>query len=84
MDVEVLLDQRPGLGAQPQAQVVVGEKFLHGICQRSGIALECLRRRGDEKVSHDHYFHSVLGLMQVQTSVYDRARDAYAPCRTPL
>ncbi|MBC5765041.1 phosphoethanolamine transferase [Ramlibacter albus] len=48
---------------------------------RTGITTECLRKRAGEPVSHDHYFHSVLGLMQVQTSAYDGARDAYAPCR---
>ena len=52
-----------------------------GFGQRSGIALECLRKRAGEHVSHDNYFHSVLGLVQVQTSAYDRARDAYAACR---
>jgi glucan phosphoethanolaminetransferase (alkaline phosphatase superfamily) len=31
-------------------------------------------------VSHDNYFHGVLGLMQVRTSVNRRALDPYAAC----
>jgi lipid A ethanolaminephosphotransferase len=47
----------------------------------TGVGMACLRSRVDTRLSHDHYFHSVLGLMGVRTSVYDPARDAYAPCR---
>ncbi|UUZ71079.1 hypothetical protein LP415_18095 [Polaromonas sp. P1(28)-8] len=31
-------------------------------------------------MSHDNYFHSVLGLMKVQTRVYQPALDIYAGC----
>ncbi|HSV79160.1 MAG TPA: phosphoethanolamine--lipid A transferase [Ramlibacter sp.] len=48
--------------------------------QRSGVALECLRRRADARLSHDHLFHSVLGLLQVGTAAYRPGLDAYAPC----
>jgi lipid A ethanolaminephosphotransferase len=48
--------------------------------QRTGIKPACLRQRLDVPVSHDNYFHSVLGLLDVQTTVYQRALDAYAPC----
>ena len=36
----------------------------------------------DAPISHDNYFHSVLGLMNVQTSVYQPALDIYAHCQT--
>lgn len=42
----------------------------------------CLKARADTPVSHDHYFHSVLGLLDVQTSVYQAGMDAYAACRS--
>ena len=48
--------------------------------QRSHITTGCLKKRQDEKVSHDNYFHSVLGLMNIETSVYLPAMDIYAPC----
>jgi len=49
--------------------------------QQSGITTACLRAKADEPVSHDNYFHSVLGLLGVQTSVYQPALDIHASCR---
>jgi lipid A ethanolaminephosphotransferase len=49
--------------------------------QRRRVDIACLKGRADTEVSHDHYFHSVLGLLDVQTSAYQAALDAYAPCR---
>lgn len=48
--------------------------------KRAGVATRCLQQRADTALSHDHYFHSVLGLMDVQTGVYRRDLDLYAPC----
>jgi lipid A ethanolaminephosphotransferase len=45
-----------------------------------GISTACLKARQDERVSHDHYFHSVLGLLGVQTSAYRPELDLYRPC----
>ena len=52
-----------------------------GFAQRQRLDSACLRGRADAPVSHDHLFHSVLGLLDVQTSVRQPALDAYAPCR---
>lgn len=52
-----------------------------GFVHDTRLGVGCLRSRAEEGLSHDHYFHSVLGLMGVSTSVYDAARDVYAPCR---
>jgi lipid A ethanolaminephosphotransferase len=54
-----------------------------GFEQRSHVATDCLKQRLDVPISHDNYFHSVLGLMNVQTSVYKAALDIYAPCTKP-
>lgn len=48
--------------------------------QASGVTTNCLRTRADERITHDNLFHSVLGLMQVNTSAYQRKLDAYAAC----
>jgi lipid A ethanolaminephosphotransferase len=47
---------------------------------RSKVDVACLRSRANEPASHDFYFHSVLGLLGVQTSVYRKDWDVYAPC----
>ncbi|MDP4076366.1 phosphoethanolamine transferase [Acidovorax sp. A1169] len=49
-----------------------------------GISLECLGRQRHLRVTHDNYFHSILGLMDVSTSVYETELDAYALCRKRL
>ena len=41
----------------------------------------CLEHRRHEPVSHDNFFHSVLGLLGVQTTVYDARLDIFASCR---
>ncbi|GBU15585.1 phosphoethanolamine transferase [Polaromonas sp.] len=48
--------------------------------QRNKITTACLKQQLDAEVSHDNYFHSVLGLMNVQTSVYRPELDIYAHC----
>ncbi|NMM82074.1 phosphoethanolamine transferase [Acidovorax sp. SRB_14] len=53
-----------------------------GMQERSGIATACLQRTlAERRISHDNYFHSVLGLMDVHSSVYEPAQDIYADCR---
>ena len=42
----------------------------------------CLVQRRREPLSHDNFFHSVLGLLDVQTAVYDRHLDMFAACRS--
>jgi lipid A ethanolaminephosphotransferase len=56
----------------------LSEPFARG----AGIDVACLRARRAEPLSHDHLFHSILGLFQVQTGVYSPALDLVAACRT--
>lgn len=48
---------------------------------RSGLDIACLEARRHEPLSHDHLFHSVLGLMEVRTAVYRPQRDFFRDCR---
>jgi lipid A ethanolaminephosphotransferase len=41
----------------------------------------CLQQRRQAPYSHDAIFHSMLGLLRVQTSVYKPAEDILAACR---
>lgn len=54
-----------------------------GFASRTALAAACLRERSGQPVSHDNYFHSVLGLLGIQTRAYQRALDVYAPCMLP-
>jgi lipid A ethanolaminephosphotransferase len=48
--------------------------------QLSKVNTRCLQTNRDKPLSHDHLFHSVLGLMSVKTSVYQRNLDFFADC----
>lgn len=48
--------------------------------KRRQLSNACLASNRELAISHDHYFHSVLGLMDVQTSVYKKELDLYAAC----
>ena len=54
-----------------------------GFAASRGIDTACLRREAEQPASHDNLFHSVLGLMQVSTSVYDARRDLFRGCSRP-
>ncbi|MGP1680928.1 MAG: phosphoethanolamine transferase, partial [Giesbergeria sp.] len=49
---------------------------------RTGVSTDCLRRdQAKRRITQDDYFHSVLGLMDVQTSAYQSERDLFRACR---
>lgn len=51
---------------------------------RSGVRTTCLQQDlATRRITHDAYFHSVLGLLDVQTSSYQPEQDIYAACRQP-
>lgn len=47
----------------------------------NGLDAECLRKRADKAVHHDNLFHSMLGLMGIETASYIAERDLVSPCR---
>ena len=54
-----------------------------GFERRSGTTMACLRQQANARVTHDNLFHSVLGLIDVRTSVYRRELDMHAVCAVP-
>ena len=42
---------------------------------------ECLRAQREPPLSHDHLFHTVLGLLRVSAAEYRATMDAFAACR---
>ncbi len=52
-----------------------------GLQQRMALPATCLSARASQPLTHDHLFHSVLGLMDVQTQVHQPALDLFAPCK---
>jgi lipid A ethanolaminephosphotransferase len=54
--------------------------FSSSFAARSKVDVACLNSRADTRTTHDSYFHSVVGLLDVKTNVYRRDLDLYAPC----
>ena len=49
---------------------------------RTGTATPCLQKElAEQRITHDNYFHSVLGLMDVQTGAYKPELDMFAGCK---
>lgn len=51
-----------------------------GMAADRNIAPGCLRQRAGMPASHDDLFHSVLGLLEVRTALYDRNHDVFSGC----
>ena len=49
--------------------------------QRLRLPMACLQGKAAEPLSHDNLFHSVLGLLDVQMSLYQARLDLFASCR---
>ena len=41
----------------------------------SDINIDAMKGNIDDKYSHDNLFHTLLGMMEVQTTVYDKSMD---------
>ena len=48
--------------------------------QQRGFDLACLRAKTDQPFSHDHFFHSVLGMAGVRSAEYKSDLNLYASC----
>lgn len=54
-----------------------------GLLESTGVDESCLKAGAGGEVAHDHLFHSVLGLLDVTTSVREPSLDLFAGCRRP-
>ena len=69
------------IAPREQTEVPMLMWFSDGFAKSRGLDLACLVQRAKEPTSHDHLFHSILGLLDVRTSVYEPAWDLTASCR---
>ena len=67
----------------PQQQIHVPMlTWLSGPMQkRLGVRQDCLQKSATAPLTHDNLFHSMLGLLDVNTSVYLPRLDLFAGCR---
>ena len=55
--------------------------FDDGLAGREKLSVKCLRDDRDTPLTHDNLYHTVLGVMDVNTPTYKPALDAFAKCR---
>ncbi len=65
----------------PKEQTQVPFVLWLGRQDRAAVNGACLRQRAGEPASHDNLFHTVLGLMAVETRIYDPSLDVLSGCR---
>ena len=68
------------IAPEQQTRVPMAMWFSAGFAADRKLDLACLRERATQRADHDNLFSSVLGLMQVRTSLYERQRDLFAGC----
>ena len=57
--------------------------FSEPFSTRMGLDTSCLKQRAQTVAhSHDHLAHTLLGMADVRTTLYERELDALAPCRS--
>lgn len=50
--------------------------------QDTGISISCMQEKMPEKkISHDNYSHSVLGILGIETTIYQKELDIFNKCR---
>jgi lipid A ethanolaminephosphotransferase len=54
-----------------------------GFVRRMGLDMKCIGERRSRALSHDNIFHSMLGLMNIDTQVREPRLDIFGECRSP-
>lgn len=70
-----------GMAPSEQTHIPMVLWLSQGLQQREQMPQGCLEQQRDAALSHDNLFHSVLGLMDVRTSVYRPELDLFRQCR---
>jgi lipid A ethanolaminephosphotransferase len=66
---------------ETQTHVPMVQWISDGFAARSKLDLNCLRQVANRPVSHDNLFHSMLGILDIQTSAYQPELDLFKACR---
>jgi len=69
------------IAPQEQTQVPMVLWTSAGFARTASLDAACLRQRAMQPASHDNLFHTVIGLMDVRTAIYERPLDLTADCR---
>ncbi|HEY6132424.1 MAG TPA: phosphoethanolamine--lipid A transferase [Rubrivivax sp.] len=69
------------IAPEVQTHVPMVMWLSEGFSASTGVTPACLRRRAGQPARHDHLFHTVMGLLDVRSAVYEPAWDLVQDCR---
>ncbi len=69
------------IAPQEQKRVPMVLWLSDGFRRAVAVDSACLARRAHEPASHDHVFHTLLGMLDVRTALYEREWDLLGDCR---
>ncbi len=69
------------IAPKQQTEVPMVMWLSEGFASSFSVNIDCLKRGANRPISHDYLFHSILGLLQVKTQVYNKSFDFTAPCQ---
>jgi lipid A ethanolaminephosphotransferase len=69
------------LAPEQQTKVPMVWWMSPGYARRIWLDLGCVAQQTQRPATHDHLFHSLLGLLDVASTVYERSLDITAPCK---
>lgn len=69
------------IAPREQTEVPMVMWLSEGFIRSAALNRNCLRTRADAPANHDYLFHSVLGLLNVSTTIYNPALDLSTACR---
>ena len=72
------------IAPEEQTHVPMVMWFSPGFAASAALDTRCVRQEAAEPASQDNLFPSVLGLLDVRTTLYDPDRDLFARCRRPV
>ncbi|EIK98230.1 transmembrane sulfatase [Pseudomonas sp. M47T1] len=71
------------LAPDQQKHVPLLAWFSEGYKRTFSVDTHCLQQERNRPLSQDYLFHSMLGLLQLDTGAYDPQLDLFAGCRAP-
>lgn len=69
------------IAPETQTKVPLLMWFSGNFPKVKGINLDCLQAKTKDGYSHDNLFHTLLGIMDVSTEMYQPEKDIFAACR---
>lgn len=69
------------IAPKEQTEVPMVMWMSSGFASSFGVNKDCMQRLAGNAVSQDNLFHSILGMLQIESKYYDKSLDMTAGCR---